>query len=374
MRAYLLIVAMLVVVFPAYRATTDPAQAQGNLVRFAVIGDFGSGDVNERDVANLVQSWSPEFIITVGDNNYPSGAASTIDANIGQFYHAFISPYGGSYGAGADINRFFPSLGNHDWAAPGARPYLDYFTLPGNERYYDFVWGPVHLFAIDSDSHEPDGNTSTSIQAAWLREKLADSLKDWKLVYFHHPPYSSGNHGSSTELRWPFQEWGATAVLTGHDHDYERLIVNGFAYFVNGLGGRPEYQFRAPLPESQLRYNSDFGAMLIEASHDSIRFQFISRASELIDTYTIHADNLPRIFSASISGKRVIVQGKNFDLGAGLLMNGDKQRKIRNDAEHPTTILVARKLGKKLAPGETVSLQVRNLNGALSESFEFRRP
>src|SRR6476661_8662271 len=86
--------------------------------RIAVIGDFSSDlqTAPTRDVANLVKSWSPEFIATVGDNNYPDGAASTIDSNIGQYYHDFISPYSGSFGAGSPSgNRFWPTLGNHDW-------------------------------------------------------------------------------------------------------------------------------------------------------------------------------------------------------------------------------------------------------------------
>jgi hypothetical protein len=66
------------------------------------------------------------------------------------------------------VNQFFPTLGNHDWYTPGAQPYLDYFHLPGNERYYDFVWGPVHFFAIDSDENEPDGVNQSSVQAKWL--------------------------------------------------------------------------------------------------------------------------------------------------------------------------------------------------------------
>ncbi len=85
-------------------------------------------------MAVLIKNWDPDLIITTGDNNYPDGAADTIDENIGQYFHEFIAPYKGSYGEGAQENRFFPSLGNHDWHSPDAQPYLDYFTLPGNER------------------------------------------------------------------------------------------------------------------------------------------------------------------------------------------------------------------------------------------------
>lgn len=261
-------------------------------VRFAVIGDYGTGEQSEADVAALVKNWDPDFIITTGDNNYARGEAATIDEHIGQFYHDFIYPYKGTYGAGADVNRFFPSLGNHDWYTAGAQPYLDYFELPGNERYYDFAWGPVHLFALDGDPSEPDGVGASSVQATWLQSRLAESSTPWKIVYDHFPPYSSGPHGNTDWMQWPFQEWGATAVLAGHDHTYERLLVDGLPYFVNGLGGAARYNFETPVAGSQVRYNADFGAMLVEASEASLTFQFISRTGEVIDTYNLTLQSL----------------------------------------------------------------------------------
>ncbi len=273
--------------------------------RFAVIGDYGSGSADEAAVANLVKSWLPEFIITVGDNNYPLGEEATIDAHIGQFYYEFIYPYQGSYGpvesspeypykiylpviysSTTPVSHFFPSLGNHDWYTTAAAPYLAYFTLPGNERYYDFTQGPVHFFALDSDPNEPDGITSSSIQAAWLQNKLAASTACWQLVYFHHAPYSSGLHGSDTNLQWPFQTWGADTVLTGHDHDYERVDVNGLPYFVNGVGGSTLRDFLIPVAGSQLRYKDNYGAMLVTASPTTITYQFVITDGTVIDTYT----------------------------------------------------------------------------------------
>ncbi len=256
-------------------------------VRFAVIGDYGGGGRPERDVADLVNSWKPDFVITTGDNNYPDGEWTTIDANIGQFYHQYIYPYTGDYGAGADRNRFFPTLGNHDWNTDSARPYLEYFTLPGNERYYDFTWEPVHLFALDSDSREPDGVGRSSSQAAWLQEKLAASPSPWKIVYMHHPPYSSGLHGPVDWTRWPYADWGASAVISGHDHTYERILVNGVPHFVNGLGGGAIYRFVNITEGSQLRYNDDYGAMLVEATEAEMTFQFINRQGEVIDIFSL---------------------------------------------------------------------------------------
>jgi tartrate-resistant acid phosphatase type 5 len=255
------------------------------ITRFAVIGDFGLSGKPIFDVANLVKNWNPDFIITVGDNNYPDGQAETIDENIGQYFHEFIFPYGGEYGKGSETNRFFPTLGNHDWTTNGAQPYFDYFTLPGNERYYDFTWGPVHLFALDSDSREPDGVGLSSVQASWLVEKLDTSSSPWKIVYMHHPPYSSSGDGSISWAQWPFASWGVDAVISGHSHVYERLNVDGFPYFINGLGGGVRYEFDTPVPGSQFRFCDDYGAMFITAGVDWIYFEFITRDNIVIDTY-----------------------------------------------------------------------------------------
>lgn len=267
-------------------ATLFPATAQGQ--RFAAIGDYGFAGPAEREVAELVRSWNPEFVITLGDNNYHDGLASTIDENVGQYYHEFIAPYPGRFGRGAAINNFFPCIGNHDTHTGAGRPYLDYFTLPGNERYYDFVRGQVHFFVLNSDPTEPDGTGRFSRQARWLRARLTASTAAWRVVYFHQGPYSSGAHGNSRFMRWPFQEWGASLVLSGHDHHYERLLVNGLVYCVNGLGGRSTSSLK-PTPEagSQLRYNEDFGAQLFEASADSLRARFYTRRGHLVDSFTL---------------------------------------------------------------------------------------
>lgn len=274
-----------------------PPQTRGAPVRhvaeattFAIIGDYGEAGPAAAAVAELVRGWRPDFIATTGDNNYPDGMQDTIDANIGQYYHEFIGGYAGQYGAGAADNRFFPSLGNHDWHTHDLRPYLDYFTLPGNERYYSVSWGPVDVFVVDSDRAEPDGIDAESTQANWLADALAGSTAAWQLVVLHHAPLSSGRHGSTETLQWPFARWGVDAVIAGHDHVYERIEQDGIVYFVNGLGGHGRrYEFGTPIAGSQVRFNGEHGAMRVQATAQELRFEFITVDGRTIDSRVLTA-------------------------------------------------------------------------------------
>lgn len=295
----ILITSLLILLFLVNIFTAEIAWSQPN-VKFAAIGDYGKAGPNELDVSNLVKSWNPEFVITMGDNNYELGHQDTIDMNIGQYYHEFIYPYIGIYGPGDTINRFFPSLGNHDWNTSSALPYLNYFTLPGNERYYDFVKGNIHFFVMDSDNREPDGRDSNSIQGQWLKNKLAQSTSKWNIVYFHHAPYCSNL--STTIMRLPFKRWGAATVLAGHIHYYERLNIENFPYFVNGLGGRSRANPGVQIPGSELIYGANYGAMLISSYNDSLILKFYTIAGELIDNYKILLSQKSLTLTAYIEG------------------------------------------------------------------------
>jgi hypothetical protein len=154
-------------------------------VTFAAFADYGSDSTGERRVADLVKSWNPDLIITGGDNLY---SPTSIDNAIGKYYSDFIGNYHGNWGSGSSTNRFFPAIGNHDYTEGGGwADYQAYFTLPGNERYYDFVRGPIHFFAIDSNpagigAAPGDGRSPTSVQGNWLRNGLAAPLA-LKIVY-----------------------------------------------------------------------------------------------------------------------------------------------------------------------------------------------
>ena len=286
-----------------------------NVTTFAIIGDYGSGSQNEQRVANMINTWNVDFIITTGDNNYPDGEASTIDDNIGQFYVSWIGNYQGSYGTGSSSNKFFPSLGNHDWHTANAQPYLDYFTLPGSgftnssgvENYYDFVWDNIHFFVLDSESIDPGGEGPDPDQEQWIQVELTNCdqnhLLHWRIVYFHHPPYCteywSGGHGNQTFMQLDYVGMGAHAVLAGHAHKYERLIIGGLDYFVNGVGGKGYTLSKSPIDGSQYIYGADFGAQRVIVDGTEMNFEFwsigtdFSYEPQLLDTWTITDGNLP---------------------------------------------------------------------------------
>jgi tartrate-resistant acid phosphatase type 5 len=260
----------------------------------------------------LATAWQPDFVVTAGDNYYgPAGGSGNTryDESTGAYYCAFIKEAvttGKRCGAGtAIVNRFFPTPGNHDWSDAGPSgwdTYLNYFTLPGtgvesshtagNERYSDFVQGPVHFFMLNSDSSEPSGNTRGSTQGRWLQTQLASSSSLWNVVIFHHALYSSGSvHGSADWMRWPFAAWGANVVISGHEHTYERIERDGIVFFLNGLGGGPRYPFGKPVLGSVARYNANWGAMRVVATKTRMHFEFRSidgsADGTLQDQYTL---------------------------------------------------------------------------------------
>ena len=172
----------------------------------------------------------------------------------------------------------------------------------------------MHLFVVDSDWREPDGVTDDSVQAAWLRNALAASGARWKIVTMHHPPYSSAHHGSTEWMRWPFEAWGAHAVITGHDHAYERVTRGPFPYFVNGLGGAQRYEIHVPIDGSQVRFNTEHGAMRVDADDTQITFGFVTASGALVDTYTLYADPAAHSPAAPSGLAAVPVSGTEVDL------------------------------------------------------------
>jgi len=248
-------------------------------VKFAVIGDTGTGDRHQLAVARQLAVYRGrfpfEFVIMMGDNLYGGNSAKDYDKK-------FAIPYKPLTDAGV---KFYASLGNHD--DPSERFYKP-FNM-GGERYYSFkpANSSVRFFALDS-------NYMDDKQLAWLDKELIASGSDWKICFFHHPPYSSGEaHGSDTALRAQvepiFVKYGVNAVFTGHEHFYERIKPQkGIAYFIAGSSAKLRAGDIAPSALSDKGFDTGFTFMLVEIVGDDLFFQTVTEKGATIDSGTIH--------------------------------------------------------------------------------------
>lgn len=244
-------------------------------LKFAVIGDFGSGSAGQyQTAARMAETHSTfpfEIVLTVGDNLYGS-----------QRRQDFVTKFEVPYKPLLDANvKFYAALGNHD--IRDQRNY-EHFNM-GGKLYYSFK-APrqnVKFFVLETTYPEPE-------QIKWLEEELKGSTEDWKIAYFHHPLYSSGGrHGSDEQLRASleplFVKYGVSVVFSGHDHMYERTKPQqGITYFVTGSGGmlRPG-GFRPNLPFSEKINASTMVFLAAELLDDTMHFKAISREGTLID-------------------------------------------------------------------------------------------
>jgi predicted phosphodiesterase len=244
-------------------------------VHFAVIGDSGSGATAQYQVGQRLTAMRAkfpfDFVVMMGDNLY--GGSSERD-----YQTEFELPYKDLLAAGV---KFYASLGNHD--DPNERLYKP-FNM-GGERYYSFKPGKasVRFFALDSNLMDPP-------QLAWLEKQLASSQSDWKIMYFHHPLYSSGaTHGSTLPLRETleplFLKYGVDVVISGHDHFYERIKPQkGIYYFVSGGAGKLR---KGDITRSALTdkgFDTGFHFMLFEITPETLYFQTISERGVTVDS------------------------------------------------------------------------------------------
>src|SRR5262245_31295606 len=156
-----------------------PAPADDSPVRILAFGDSGGGGTDQRVLRDRMYGFPYDLMIHTGDVAYEGGSEQQIEDTVFAVYKDLFKNI-----------PFFPVAGNHDEKTADGQPLRDAFELPNNERWFSFDYGQVHFAAIDT---EADYDT----QVRWLQQDLADSNAPWKIVYSHHPPYSSGvEHGS----------------------------------------------------------------------------------------------------------------------------------------------------------------------------------
>ena len=269
------ILAAIAVTVVAGQATPLPNKP-GSL-KFAAIGDNGTGDTPQYDVARQMVTAHATFgfdlVIMLGDNMY--GGQSPQD-----FVQKFEKPYAELLAAGV---KFQASLGNHD--RPENVSYK--FYNMGGQRYYTYARNNVRFFVIDSTQVDPK-------QLEWLEGALRDAKEDWKIPYFQHPLYSdAARHGSSVDLRVLleplFTKYGVNVVFSGHDHVYERIKPQkGIYYFVSGSAGQLRKGNMRPDDETAAYFDQDQSFMLVEVAGDDMFFQVISRTGKTVDSGVIH--------------------------------------------------------------------------------------
>jgi hypothetical protein len=263
--------------------TAVPASAQtlklpmkADSVRFAVIGDTGTGLKPQYDVAKQLARYHEkfpfEFVIMLGDNLYDGAAPA-------DYKKKFEDPYEPLLTAGV---KFYASLGNQD-----DNNEVDYpaFNM-GGKRYYTFRRGDVDFFVLDSNALNGD-------QQAWLKQQLAASKAAWKICYFHHPPYSYTKSkldepGLRRMLEPLFSEFGVGAVFSGHDHVYERIKPQkGVYYFVLGNSGQLRLNNLKSSVETVKGFDKDRCFGLVEISGSELNFQIVARTGDTVDSGTL---------------------------------------------------------------------------------------
>ena len=250
---------------------------QAGSVKFAIIGDSGQPGTGQTAIAKQLASWHGrfpfEFVLMTGDNLYGTETAR-------DYERKFALPYKALLDRGI---KFYATLGNHDDAG---QIHYKPFNMNG-EKYYSFKpRDGVRFFSMDS-------NYVDQKQLEWLDKELAASGSDWKVVFFHHPLYSSGaTHGSADTQRALIEpvllKHGVNVVIAGHEHFYERLKPQkGVAYFTIGSSAKLREGDLRKSPLTTFGNDSDYAFMLAEITGDEMYFQAVTDKGVTIDAGSI---------------------------------------------------------------------------------------
>lgn len=259
-----------------------PPPPPGSSVTFVGAGDIADCSSSGDEATAALLDTIVGTVFTAGDNAYNDGT----DSNFSQCYE----PSWGRHKA-----RTRPTPGNHDYYTSGASGYFAYYgpnAGPAGQGYYSYDLGDWHIVSLNSNI----SMSASSTQVTWLIADLAGSAKRCTLAYWHHPRFSSGTHGSSTDPQPLWQalyDAGADVIVQGHDHNYQRFApltptgvpdpVNGIRSWVAGMGGRSHYNFSTPIANTEAYNTSTFGVLKLSLSSDgsdSYAWEFIPVAGQ----------------------------------------------------------------------------------------------
>lgn len=258
--------------------TTTPSGGDPVLVG---AGDIAQCSSNGDEATAALLDRTPGTVFTVGDNVYPDGSAAN-----------FSNCYQGSWGRHKARTR--PAAGNHEYHQPGAGAYFQYFGAnagPAGKGWYSYNSGSWHVVVLNSNC-KVVGCDANSAQGQWLRADLAANPNICTAAIYHHPRFSSGNHGSDPGMQvlWgPLYDNGVDVVINGHDHSYERFApmdgagranANGIREFVVGTGGASAKAFSGVQANSQLRKSGSNGLLKLTMHNGSYDWEFLATAGD----------------------------------------------------------------------------------------------
>jgi tartrate-resistant acid phosphatase type 5 len=262
-------------------ASRRVAEAAASDLIFLVIGDWGRGSADQRTVAvqmaKTAKAVGARFVISTGDNFYPSGVRSVDDTQ-------WVTSFEDVYDAPALMIPWYVTLGNHDHGR-NIRAQVDYtklssrWRLPANSYKHTQLLTEgesADFFHLDTTSII-ERYSSEEPQLVWLERKLAASTAIWKIVIGHHPVYAGGEHGETNELivllKPLLERYGVQVYLNGHDHDMEHVVVDGIHYLTSGAAAKPK---RAKAVEGTRFVMGDrLGFMMARLMPGVMRIEFI---------------------------------------------------------------------------------------------------
>jgi hypothetical protein len=268
--------------------TGDPVIAvAGDIACSPGDGNFNGGDgttsaCRQKAVSDLLVGTNLTAVLTLGDNQYEDGALT-------KFQQSFDPSWG------RVKNIIHPAAGNHEYQTAGASGYYQYFGAAAGDPtkgYYSYDIGTWHIIALNSNCSQVGGCGMGSPQEQWLKADLSAHPNACTLAYWHHPRFSSGDHGnhSSYDAFWKaLYAANVEVVLNGHDHDYERFAPqnpsgaadpNGIQEFVVGTGGKNHYSFGTIQPNSLVRNSDTYGVLKLTLHPTSYDWQFVPEAGK----------------------------------------------------------------------------------------------
>ncbi len=235
----------------------------------------------QRDTANLAASFSPQYVLTLGDQQYDDGDLSD-----------FKDSYANTWGRFQSITH--PVPGNHEYHSSDASGYFAYF---GNETrapgYYAFDVNGWRIYALNSNCSDID----CDVETAWLDRDMSAHPRTCTAIAMHHPRYSSDSqHGDESDVK-PFWEVAikhqADLALAGHAHDYERFHAmdadgnvssTGMASFVVGTGGKSLYDSDGPHQGSVIFSNHRAGVLALKLGRGGYGWMFKDVDGNTVDS------------------------------------------------------------------------------------------